>query len=338
VKSRTAVEPAFSERLAAAIADRGVSLVWLRDRLADRGDPVSLSTLSYWRSGRRNPDGVASLAAITAIEDLLGLASGELAGSIAPPARRISVPEATFPFDDGGLRAAAAETCAALRTKPTDDLRELSTHLVVEVDAGGHIRQRRTRSVLQATAGVVTELIWIEVAPAPTDVVPLLTAVIGGRPVRSLRHASGRVTGYLVEMERPLPGGTTAMVEFVVEYPPDYPPASEATHAVARRTRESVIWVRFDPDRVPDWCEEFTDDGKVPRPIELGSGSTAHVVRHGFGPGSFGIRWGLDTEGLGTQVVPMTWSRAPVPPTALPVPQSSRSTPISVCCRPLASR
>ena len=158
-----------------------MSLVWLRDRLEDSGNPVSMSTLSYWRSGRRRPAGAASIAAI------------------------------------------------------------------------------------------------------------------GGRFVRSLRHPSGIVTGYLVEMERPLPGGSTAMVEFVVEYPEGYPSNSECTHAVARRTREGVIWVRFDPDRVPDWCEEFTVDDDVLK-VDLGSGSTVHAVRHGFGPGTFGIRWGFLDE------------------------------------------
>lgn len=295
MKSPDTTEATFSQRLADAIAARDVSLVWLRDRLLDRGNPVSLSTLSYWRSGRRKPDGVASLAALAEIEDLLRLAPGSLEDSLGPPSRTIPVPEAEFPFDDDLVNTAAAETCAALRTRPTDDLREISTHVVVEVDDRGRIRQRRTRSVLQATSGVVSELIWIEVAPSRTDVVPVLTAAIGGRLVRSLRHSSGMVVGYLVEMERPLPGGSTAMVEFCVEYPEDYPSTSECTHAVARRTRESVIWVRFDPDRLPSWCEEFTaDDEDGTRALDVASGSTVHAVRTQFGPGTFGLRWGFD--------------------------------------------
>lgn len=285
---------AFAERLASAIADRGVSLAWLRDRLADRGSPVSLSTLSYWRSGRRNPDGPASLAAVAEIELLLGLRPGDLEGSLGRPPRTIPVPEAEYPFDDEAIAAAAAETCALLRTKETDDLREISTHVDVEVDVRGHVRRRRTRSVLQATAGVVSELIWIEVAPETTEVVPSLTAPVGGRFVRSLRHPSGMITGHLVEMERPVRGGETTIVEFAMDYPEGYPPATECVHTVGRRTTESVIWVRFDPDGLPDWCEEFTAGEDGSRPLDLRAGSTVHVIRRRFGPGRFGVRWGHD--------------------------------------------
>ena len=63
----------FADALRAAIDARGVSLVWLRDRLADLDNPVSVAALSYWRSGRRRPDSGESLAAVRAIETVLDL-------------------------------------------------------------------------------------------------------------------------------------------------------------------------------------------------------------------------------------------------------------------------
>src|SRR5690606_32958375 len=40
----------FAETLSAAIRDRGLTLSRLHARLVARGNPVSMATLSYWRS------------------------------------------------------------------------------------------------------------------------------------------------------------------------------------------------------------------------------------------------------------------------------------------------
>jgi hypothetical protein len=157
----------FSDSLRSAIADRAVSLVWLRDRLAERGNPVSLTTLSYWRSGRRNPEGVGSLAAIAEIEDLLDLPPEHLTSRLGPPRRVGPLAAPVPPFEARPVSDAAEETTSALGA-PYGVFREVSTQVVADVDEAGVLRRRWIRMVLQVTSGTVAEYPWIEIVEATT--------------------------------------------------------------------------------------------------------------------------------------------------------------------------
>src|SRR5690606_34148545 len=77
----------FAEALSAAIRVRGLTLSRLHDRLVARGNPVSMATLSYWRSGARHPEGAQSLAAVTDLEELLDLDRGTLVDRLRPTLR-----------------------------------------------------------------------------------------------------------------------------------------------------------------------------------------------------------------------------------------------------------
>ena len=76
----------FSAALRAAIAQRGLSLDRIRYHLIQRGHELSVATISYWQSGRSRPERASSIAAIAALEDILGLENGHLAAKL--PARR----------------------------------------------------------------------------------------------------------------------------------------------------------------------------------------------------------------------------------------------------------
>jgi hypothetical protein len=65
----------FAAGFGRALERRHASMSWLRDRLAARGYPISLATLSYWRTGQRVPTRTESLDALafgTEHGDLLG--------------------------------------------------------------------------------------------------------------------------------------------------------------------------------------------------------------------------------------------------------------------------
>ena len=282
----------FSDSLRTAIAARDVSLVWLRDRLAELGSPVSLTTLSYWRTGRRHPEGASSLAAIAAIEDLLDVPPGHLTAALAPTRRTGPLPRPEVPLDDLA-REATEETLEALDAAPLAAIRDVSTQVVAEVDEHGDIRRRWTRILAQATSGTVRELPWVEVAAVPTTSVPRFSQVAGARIVRTHRHPTGLVNGFVFELERPVTAPDTALLEWVADIDDDYPHESNVAHFVTRPARETLIWVRFHPDALPAWCEEVTGDGE-PRPITVGPGHTVHAVRSRFGPGVLMVRWGFD--------------------------------------------
>lgn len=91
---------AFAAALRAAISERGVTLARLQSQLKDDGNPVSMATLSYWRSGDRQPEGAQSLSVVEGIEDRLGLHRGHLGSLLLPSARLGPIAPARLPFDE----------------------------------------------------------------------------------------------------------------------------------------------------------------------------------------------------------------------------------------------
>ncbi|WP_322937534.1 hypothetical protein [Nocardioides bizhenqiangii] len=283
----------FAVALRAAIAARQVSLVWLRDRLTDRGNPVSLTTLSYWRSGHRHPEGAGSHAAIREIEELLGLPEDALASLIGPTRRVGPLAAPVPPFEARPVSEAAEETTAALRA-PTGVFRELTTQVVADVDESGVLRRRWIRMVLQVTSGTVGEYPWVEIVEG-YDGPPVFSDAAGARLTRTYDHPSGTAYGVVLELERPVTAPDTAVLEWVTDYPYDDVPTPECMHGRSRPGGDLLMWVRFHPDRLPTWWGEFTDADVAPVPRRtVGPGSTAHVFRRSFGPGVFGLRWGFE--------------------------------------------
>ena len=77
----------FSEAFADAVSERGVSLAWLHQRLVESGHPVSPAALSYWRSGRSQPERGTSRDALVEIERLLRVVPGSLISRLGPSRR-----------------------------------------------------------------------------------------------------------------------------------------------------------------------------------------------------------------------------------------------------------
>lgn len=282
---------AFPEALRAAIAARNVTLVWLRNRLADRGSPVSLTTLSYWRSGRRNPEGAGSLAAVEAIEELLGTPAGQLSGHLRSTRRTGPLPPPRMPIGDDALRQDMTDSLAAVGAPPLTTLRDLSTHVVADIDQHGCLRRRQIRMLVQATSGTLARLAWVEVSRSPTTSAPRLTEMTGARLGPTHDHPNQMIRAYALELEREVAAPDTALVEWSTDFDEDYPAEPELGHFVARPAREVMIWVRFHPDRLPRWCEEQVD-GEAARPLKMYA-RTIHATRNQFGPGVLNVRWGF---------------------------------------------
>lgn len=288
---------AFAAALRAAISERGITLSRLRRQLADDGNIVSMATLSYWRSGDRQPEGPQSLAIVEGIEDRLRLRRGHLRSLLGPSARLGVVPPPRLPFDEERENRETAETLAALRSAPQEGLRDLSTHLTVQVGTDGAVASIVMRSLVQATQGVISELPLVDVAPEETDVLSVISDVVGGRVDREHLHPGRLVSGVVIALDDPITVGDTTLFQFTETFPPGYPARQSAWHALSRPARETLIWVRFHPDAPPSWCEEYaeTEDDYVSTMRSVRSGSV-HASRHGFGPGILGIRWGYDRD------------------------------------------
>jgi hypothetical protein len=278
-----------------AIAARGVTLAWLHERLTAHGNPVSMATLSYWRSGARRPEGAQSLAALSSIEDLLHLPSGALTRHLGPSARIGPVGAPRFPLmQETSIEEAVIEAFAALDSPLPETSRDVSTHSVTQVGADGTMISRTTRSLIQATIGEVTTVPYLELSPGVPTPAPIFRAVGGAHVSKLYSHPSGEVHGALFVLERPIGLAQTALIEWTMELPPDYPPAMETGHGVSRQSRELLLWTRFHPDALPDWIEEMVESpsGVVQTPLSLDGGTSIHQVRRRFGPGMLILRWG----------------------------------------------
>lgn len=285
---------AFASALRDAINRKPVTLSWLQRQLKTRGNFVSMATLSYWRSGARRPEGVQSLAALADIEDILGLDGGALSRLLRATNRTGPLGPNQFPIDEEELEQAVIDAFHALGATYPDTSRELTTHSVTDVGADGNVAYSITRSIVQSTVGTITAIPFLEITPGVRTPAPLLEAVSGGRIAARYSHPDGEVHGVLFELDVPLTAPETAMVEWSAEYPPDYPATRDTGHALAQKARELLVWTRFHPDAVPDWCEEHVDtpDGVTVTPVPLTRGTSVHLVRRAFGPGALGLHWG----------------------------------------------
>ncbi|MGL3149416.1 hypothetical protein ACSS7Z_03575 [Microbacterium sp. A82] len=284
----------FAAALSEAIIARDVSLTWLHRHLHDRATPVSMATLSYWRSGDRHPEGTTSRAAVDEIEALLGLSPGSLSELIQPIARVGALPAAYVP-SAAEISAAIEEITKVLGTTPSSGLRDLSTLTTVEVGSNGAVESVTMRALVQSTMPSMTSVPLFDFVPEPGVEPKKIVNVIGGTLAPPYVHPGGKVVCDVLTLDRPVPAGGTTMIEFTELYAPGYPQTRQASHAVSRPARQTAIWVRFHPDAVADWCEEFVDagEGEAVRSLEV-AGTSVHVFRFGFGPATLGVRWGFD--------------------------------------------
>ncbi|AKV86911.1 hypothetical protein SOM10_07195 [Microbacterium sp. CFBP9023] len=283
----------FAASFRDAINARGLTLARLHEQLRARGNSVSMATLSYWRSGARRPEGAQSMAALGDIEQLLHLEPGSLTALLGTTNRTGPLGPNLFPLDEQELEDAVKEAFAALGAEYPDTSRELTTHSVTDVDAAGNVSYSITRSIVQSTVGTVASIPFLEMTPGISTPAPFIEAVAGGRIAARYSHPNGEVHGVLFELDVPLTAPSTAMVEWSVAYPPDYPPQRETGHAVARQTRELLVWTRFHPDALPDRIEERveTPDGSKLTELSLEGRNSVHQVRRAFGPGLLGVAW-----------------------------------------------
>ncbi|WP_435746400.1 hypothetical protein [Microbacterium sp. PMB16] len=285
----------FSGVFAAALTASGVTLSWLQRRLVAHANPVSIATLSYWRSGERSPEGTASLAAVEDIERLLGIAPGALSSLIPERLRLGTLHNPHNPFTEALVLEALDETLELLDAPPLDITRELSTHVVSDVGADGVIHHRTAQSLIQAVAPTVDLVTYTLVSAEGTLLRPELS-VRGARVVRDHLHESQHVYAYVLQLDQPLVLGATTMIAVTMDRHDAHTAQVDTGAFVVRPIRDLVLWTRFHPDAIPDWIDELekTDPeaDMVDRPIR--PRASIHQSRRDFGPGALGLRWGYD--------------------------------------------
>ncbi len=291
----------FAEVLNTAIENSGLSLDRIRAALAKQGVRVSVTTLSYWRRGRSQPERATSLRAVHLLEELLGLRHTSLTALLGPPRPRGRW-VAQGPAPDG-LRleqvwpgqAELVEVFAELDAPPAGQLERQSIHDAYYVDASRRGHLLRMRQVVRATVDGVTRHVVVHKSDEGVQICPEITSVRHARLGRVRRRPlSGLLVAELL-LDRPLALGDSTVLEYEVHIP-DTGPTTDYGRFFPAPVREYVLQVHFDPAAVPVQCERFdrapgTEVDRHREPLWIGASASAHVLTADQQPGQVGIRW-----------------------------------------------
>ena len=306
----------FDEALRAAVAASGLSLDRIQDRLKRRGSRISVATLSFWQSGRYQPERATSLLVLAELEKVLGVPPESLSALIGPPRPR-GRPAAT---DSQGLEASSKlgvpDMAAAMRAVDTrwdDALTRLSTHVRLELDGRGRERRIYNRRLLRAEVDGPDR--WITgyqiTASQHADPGPLPTLRVEP-PYRIGKVVEHPDTGLLISeilFDRPLRRGEVVILDYTHEPRTPRPHSTIMQAALHAPVREYLMEVRFDPSALPESCYFFRSAELDPearpqerllRPDALGS---VLAVALSAGPCRLGIRWDWGdsaADGLGS--------------------------------------
>jgi hypothetical protein len=293
---------AFATQLRAAIATSGLSLDRIQARLRARGLVVSVTALSYWQSGKRQPERQSSLSAVRTLEEILDVPAGALLGLLPPPRprggagrRQAGGEPMTFPRET--LQPLLDKVGAPDALDRQHALKLVGLHDLCEIAADGGQRAVTARAVFQAGADGQDRWLLVYTQDDPAAGPPQLHAVRNCRVGRAeVDEAHGLIVAELV-FDQPIDRGETHLIEYTLTNGgPPYPECRNTYYREFRRpVREYLLEVRFALGKAPDRCWQYSRSGpagpRTRRPLKLDGGDGVHAVALDFGPGVFGIDW-----------------------------------------------
>ncbi|MEV0071923.1 MULTISPECIES: hypothetical protein [unclassified Amycolatopsis] len=291
---------AFASALRAAITASGLSLDRIQARLRARGAAVSVTALSYWQSGKRQPERSGSLSAVRLLEEILDVPAGSLLGLLPPPrprgaTRRDRVGEEPLTFTRETLQPLLDRVGASNMLDQQQHLKLVGLHDRCEIAADGGQQAVTSRAVFQAGADGLDR--WLLVyAQDDAASVPQVHAVRNCRVGRFEADSSHGILVAELLFDRPLDRGETNLIEYsLTNAGPPYPQC-RATHyrEFRRPVREYLLEIRFAPEAEPARCWQYSRGGDTTpsrRRLRLDSAHGVHAVALDFGPGIFGIGW-----------------------------------------------
>ncbi|MFD1948263.1 hypothetical protein [Nocardioides aestuarii] len=285
---------AFAEAFDSAVRARGVSLTWLHRRLTELATPVSVATLSYWRSGRSEPERKTSLAAVAVLEEVLGLDGSSLSRHLRP-VRRPGPPGRAVPIED--LTADPDATRRALGAlgfeTAHDELVEYAVMLTLDHDETGRATRMTVLTRYRALVEGARRLATVVTLDHRDDGPPVFEPKGGVEVGRSVVDDDQLLTVAELLLERPVERGGDAFGHYDVVLSPSERRDGSLAYYAPRRVGQSILWARFHPDAVPRSFEAFevVDGEELSEPVDIGGGRSLHRVASQFGPGTVGVRW-----------------------------------------------
>ncbi len=286
----------FAEAFDLAIRQRGLSLEALQRRMAIRGAQVSLATLSYWRRGRRHPEGHRSLHAVGVAESCLGLPADALTSLVTRPRARRAEP---WP---GGVSLASAlgsesmdlAACEGIDLDGNARLALVSVHQRAILGPDRTERSVRTELVVTSRADGVDR--WVSFFRPQTGGghQPALRSAHCCRPGRVRRDAESELLAAELRFDYPLRAGETYVFDFEFAYDGTPPETSYLQFGVRAPTRQIVLQACFDPAAVPVRCYRYAGEAAAGPELPVGPSGTSHIAVLDARPGVYGMCWEWD--------------------------------------------
>lgn len=282
--------------LRSAIEDAGLSLRALRDALATSGHRVSTAALSSWQSGSRAPTSEASLAAVEALEVILGTEPGRLRDAVGPRRRGGRRPR----YDDLGLHMPPTSAAAIALERLGFVTEEDTPHELVVVQTLGLdarspwatldfdilVRALRTGPVRLPSVHTFDH---DEVA-VPPQIIPLRGCRIG--PELSMPEA--RTFGTALVLDDDSQAGDTRFCSYRVRWRADPRATRRVTYSVSRPVEEILVQADFAGGLSPVGTTRFVsfaEDGDERDRVPMNASHRVQTTAHGFGPGVIGLAW-----------------------------------------------
>ncbi|SDY04664.1 hypothetical protein SAMN05421504_104329 [Amycolatopsis xylanica] len=301
VGTSTPVGAEFGAALRDAIGRSGLSLNEISKRLREQATPVSVSALSYWQNGENRPERASSLAAVSALESILGQQEGTLAallGPRRPRGRWTNRPGMAVAYDKVWTRPENLVRALAKVDAGPDELdtpQRLSQYVSYRVNAQGCEESMRVRRLIRADHDDTTRFVFVARCSALPQA-PVVTFTEGCQPARFRADVPSSTCVFEFLFDRPLAAGELASVEFAVRFPPGQT-TQHTQMALYRPAREMVLHIAFDPDMTPNRCfGYFQPRCGAPREqqgeaVFDGQASTYQFITLDPLPGQYGIQW-----------------------------------------------
>ncbi|ALG11969.1 hypothetical protein [Kibdelosporangium phytohabitans] len=292
----------FGAALRTAIGRSGLSLSEISQRLREQNTPVSVSALSYWQNGENRPERASSLAAVAALEAMLGQRPGTLTSLLGPrrPRGRMATkrPGGAVTYDQIWRRPQnMAHVLSKVDAVPADldSPHRLSQFVSYRVNAQGCEESMRVRRLVRADHDNTTRFVFVvrcSTLPQP----PVVTFTEGCRVARFRADVPSSTSVFEFALDRPLAGGELAAVEFALRFPPGQT-SGHTQVAIYRPAREMVLHIAFDPAMRPRTClGYFQPRSALPREYRPGVSFDDRTTTYQFitldpAPGQYGIEW-----------------------------------------------
>jgi transcriptional regulator with XRE-family HTH domain len=282
----------FAVALDVAVDASGMTLERLAALLGKRGVSLSRATLSYWRSGRSQPERAVSMAALPVLEEVLHLPTGSLVALVRP---RSGQPRAAR-RPPGSLSRrrvwpAGPALLAEIDAPPDGQIQTLAVNETFVVQAGTGGRLLRVRLVMRALRDGVGRTVVYYQADGMTDPAPKWAGLSRCRLGRVRTDA--KVTVAELIFDRRLSVGEHMIIDYEQHF------SADPTNSYHRSfTRPCGLWtceVKFVgalPSRVFRFRRRHTDDDyRDVEEVWMGTDHVACTVAQDVKPGIFGLFW-----------------------------------------------